>query len=612
MAFIMIICAGSAVYAGGAQEEGKDTGAASARIVSAEGYKVVSDLLFNSSKPVKGGTLRLPLGASPASYNIYSGIDNYGNEVMGAVHDALVEANPVTLAIEPALAESWDISADGKEIVFHLREGVKWSDGEAFTADDVLFTFKNFVMNANAEGSQIGRYTVTPVGGEPTLVELVKVDESTVKFVLPAPIGPFFLSVAASMIFPEHILAPEINPADPGSVNNIWTTDVDPAQIVGTGPFVPTSFVVDQKISLKANPNSWRMDPYGNVLPYVDALEYIIIPNAETWNIRLQSGDIDYIGGFFSKVNPNDFPMLKQDELDGKGIKVYAAQPTKATPSVPHVAFNFQVEGEKGDLLRDVRFRHAMEYSLDRDRIVEEAYNTLAVKLTGTSVLPSNKAFYNEDVEKYRRDFDIDKANALLDEIGIKDTDGDGIREFASGKDVAFVITTSNSGTKDSDISLILKEGAAKAGVKLDLNIVEGSALGGLLWGSGDFEIACRAFGSSPDPGTRKGLWSPVGNLYYVHLDARHQVDGNWEIIEENLYDWEKDVYEAFEKGAVTVDPAERKAAYDVWQEAFAKEAPYIYVVKGMDVVASRDNLGNFFMHDDGLMALTPYTVFKK
>jgi len=96
-----------------------------------------------------------------------------------------------------------------------------------------------------------------------------------------------------------------------------------------------------------------------------------------------------------------------------------------------------------------------------------------------------------------------------------------------------------------------------------------------------------------------------------VNVDAREQVDGNWQIIDENLFDWERDVYEAFERGATTVDPVERKAAYDVWQERYAEYAPYIYVVKGADVVATRDNVGNFFQHPNGLMAISPYTVFK-
>lgn len=608
----MIFALSFNAFAKGGQDSESAAAGTAGNMSSVEGFKVVSELLFESGQPVQGGVLRLPLAASPVTYNYYATIDNNTYEVMGNVLDSLVESNPVTLALEPSLAESYEISANGTEIVFNLRKGVKWSDGEDFTADDVVFSFENFVMNANAEASQIGRFTFTLPGGEQEKVQWLKVDDLTVKAVLPAPNGPFFLSVAAAKILPEHIVAPLIDPADPGSVNNIWTTDSDPAGIVGTGPFVPEDFIVDQKITLKANPHSWRMDPYGNVLPYVDSLDYLIMPNKDSWTIRLQAGDIDYIGGFFSKVSPADYPTLKQDELDGKGIRIFAAQPTKPTPSVPHVAFNFDLEGEKGDLLRDIRFRHAMEYALDRDRVVEEVYNTLAVKLTGTSVIPSNKAFYNEEVERFRRDFNIARANALLDEIGLKDSNGDGIREFASGADVEFIVTTSQSGTGDSDISLILAEGAAQAGVKLVLNIVEGSALGGLLWGSGDFEIACRAFGSSPDPGTRRGLWSPVGNLYYVHRSAREQVDGNWQIIEENLYDWEKDVYEAFETGAVTVDPDARKAAYDVWQLRYAEYAPYIYVVKGMDILASRDELGNFFQHPDGLMAVSPYTVYQK
>ena len=260
---------------------------------------------------------------------------------------------------------------------------MEWSDGEPFTADDVIFTFENFLLNRFAEGNSIARFTL---GGE--LVQFSKVDDRTIRAELPTSYGAFYMVLTAALIYPEHILADKIDPNDPGSVNNVWTTDTDPAEIVATGPYMLQDYVVDQKVTLAANPRSWKMDPGGNVLPYVDTLEYLILPNRETHAAQLIGGEIDYIAGMTTKVSPADYPFLKQAELDGENIVVYAASPTNPTPSPLHIGFNFDVDDpELAELFNSHEFRVAMEHALDRERVIEEVYNSLAV-LGGTPVLP--------------------------------------------------------------------------------------------------------------------------------------------------------------------------------------------------------------------------------
>src|SRR5690625_3536567 len=119
--------------------------------------KVVSDVMFEEEGQY-GGELTLSLGSSPRSFNYFGTIDGAAYAVMENILDTLVEPNQVTNEIEPALASSWDVSEDGREVIFHLREGVRWSDGVPFTADDVVFAFQHVIMNPNAEGNARERF----------------------------------------------------------------------------------------------------------------------------------------------------------------------------------------------------------------------------------------------------------------------------------------------------------------------------------------------------------------------------------------------------------------------------------------------------------------------
>jgi len=558
----------------------------------------VMDDLFTPEKPKMGGELTISLNSAPQSFNHYGALDNAVYEILGQVLTPLVEMNPITLKIEPALAESWDFSDDGKEVTFHLRD-IEWSDGHQFDADDVIYSMKYFIMNKFAEGNQIARFTI---GGE--RVKWVKVDDMTVKAILPDSYGAFFTVVAQAVIMPQHKVEGLFDEDDLGSVNNLWTTDVDLDEIVGTGPFVINSYNVDQKVTLEKNPNYWKVDKWGNRLPYFDRLVYLIIKDPEVAVAKLMSGELDYL-----KITSKDFPTLKQKELSGADFTVYRGQPTKPTPSPMHITFNFDAEDENlKEIFRNDDFRRAMEYALDRDRIIEEVFNTLAVK-GGVPVLPSNKAFYNPKIEDIRRSFDLSKASDLLDSIGLKDIDNDGIREMKNGEDFSFVFLTKNE-QDFQDVAYLYTEDLKSIGIDVSLQILDGGLTAQKAL-SGNYEAAMMAFGNQPDPQLRKAIWQPGNPLYYNHLSTMDKEDRS--AIKSEMYDWELEVWDAFEKGQVTMDQDIRKGYYDRWQEIYAEYVPFIYVLKGMDLMAAQDDLGNFYQQDNfGTITYLVYTLFRK
>ncbi|MGD9908346.1 MAG: ABC transporter substrate-binding protein [Mesotoga sp.] len=559
---------------------------------------VEDSLLTPDPNPRMGGTLYLALTGSPQSFNFYGTLDSNAYSVAGQMLTGLVEAHPVTSAIRPALAESWEVSKDNKEVTFHLRD-VKWSDGVPLTADDVIFTFEHFVMNPVARGNSVARFTI-----EAKPIEWVKVDDSTVKAILPAPYAAFFTVLSHAYIYPSHALESKIDKNRPDSVNDVWLTNTPLNEIPANGPFMLSEYIIDQKVVMTKNPNYWKVDEYGNKLPYVDKIEYLVVSDAQVRLAKFMAGELDYMA-----VSGNDFPILKERELAGGPFRVFLAEPTQPTPSPIHIAFNFDVENPKlREVFRTTEFRQAMEYALDRERIIDEVYNGLAV-LGGVPVLPSNKAFYNPKIEEIRRPFNLAEAARILDELGLKDNDGDGFREYPDGTKFEFVLTLQSSPQEYQDIAYIYSQDLQSIGVKVNLQILD-SSLTGQMFGAGSFEAGIRAFGNQPDPQLRKAIWQPGTQLYYWHRTTRDP-DTNLPIME-NMLDWEKRVYELFEKGQVAMDPVERKSYYDEWQEIYAEYLPVIFVCKGMNLYAANKSLGNVEQNEEGLLSYSSWTVFKK
>jgi len=559
---------------------------------------VEDSMLTPDPNPRMGGTLYLALTGSPQSFNFYGTLDSNAYSVAGQMLTGLVEAHPVTSAIRPALAESWEVSEDNKEVTFHLRD-VKWSDGVPLTADDVIFTFEHFVMNPVARGNSVARFTI-----EAKPIEWVKVDDSTVKAILPAPYAAFFTVLSHAYIYPSHALESKIDKNRPDSVNDVWLTNTPLNEIPANGPFMLSEYIIDQKVVMTKNPNYWKVDEYGNKLPYVDKIEYLVVSDAQVRLAKFMAGELDYMA-----VSGNDFPILKERELAGGPFRVFLAEPTQPTPSPIHIAFNFDVENPKlREVFRTTEFRQAMEYALDRERIIDEVYNGLAV-LGGVPVLPSNKAFYNPKIEEIRRPFNLAEAARILDELGLKDNDGDGFREYPDGTKFEFVLTLQSSPQEYQDIAYIYSQDLQSIGVKVNLQILD-SSLTGQMFGAGSFEAGIRAFGNQPDPQLRKAIWQPGTQLYYWHRTTRDP-DTNLPIME-NMLDWEKRVYELFEKGQVAMDPVERKSYYDEWQEIYAEYLPVIFVCKGMNLYAANKSLGNVEQNEEGLLSYSSWTVFKK
>lgn len=560
--------------------------------------QTVDEVLFQEIGDY-GGTLTLSLTSAPLSFNYFGVIDAASYTVLGNVFDPLIGVNPVTYELVPALAESWEVLEEENAVIFHLRPGVTWHDGEPFTADDVIFTFDNIIMNENARGNETARFTL----GE-EVVTLEKIDDLTVRANLPVPYGAFFQVVSHALMMPEHKLADKVatlNPdLEPGDFNKAWTTGTPLSEIVGTGPFVLSEYVPDQKVTLQRNPNYWKVDPEGNQLPYVDTLEYLIVPSTEIEQAQFIAGQIDALA-----ISGAQFPDLKSQAVAGADFAVLRGQALFGSP--PHWAFNWDTDNEAlAEVFQQEQFRKAMAYVLDRTRIIEDVFNTLASR-PGTPVAPTS-SFYNPEVEQYFVEQDLEQAAALLDELGYTDTDGDGVRNISPEQELEFSITSYVESTVYPPIATILQNDLKQVGVKANLDLIQNNLVFERAL-SGDFETMLLGFGNQPDPQLRKAIWQPGRDLYYWHLGL---IGEDGQPLYDQMTDWEQEIFDIFEEAQATLDQEKRNALYDRWQVLYAQHLPVIFIAKSDDLAAVHDWVGNYFVTDDNKIAYTNFTVFIK
>ena len=521
-----------------------------------------------------GGTYTLPLGDNPSTFNYYGAIDNNTYVVLNNVLESLVEYNLATYKLEPGLAESWTTSKDGKVWTFKLRKGVKWHDGQNFDADDVVFTYNNIILNPGVRANQIPNLTF---GGQPVKVE--KVDDYTVRMTLSQAAGAF-LQPLRTFIFPQHVFA-KVDPLkNPEAFMKLWSTD-RAADVVGTGPFKLSGYVTGQKVTLVKNPNYWKVDTKGQKLPYLDRLEYLIVrdPNAQV--TQFLAGNLNQIN-----INGAQFPDLKQKEVAGANFKIQRSKALFGSP--PHWSFNFDAKDPAlAKVFRDLRFRQAMQMAVNRPRIMDDIYNTIAV-LPGHGVAPISEFYVNTTAQLGK--FDLKGAAARLDAMGIKDTDRDGVRNLPGGKNLEFDVVYGTDSTIYPPLITILQNDLKSIGVKINPKGILVSNL--LSTGmSGNFESMILAFGDQPDPQLRREIWQPGQALHYWHLSTRDK-DGKPNFAA--LFPWEKRIYDIFDQGATITNPVKRKALYGEWQMLFAKNLPVIMIAKADNLAAVSNKVGNF------------------
>lgn len=363
-----------------------------------------------------------------------------GSSKVGMIFDSLVERDEI--GIIPWLAENWDVSPDGTEYTFHLREGVMWSDGTPLTANDVKFTFGYEQENVPISG-----------GIESGVIDNVQVvDANTVKFVLNQPVSTFLYKLTSFKIIPEHIYK---NVTDPASF-------LDPQAVTGTGPFTLDKYNKEHgTYRFVANGDFWG--------PEVAVKSVEFIPVSDSL-IAFEQGQID-----FTSISPDTLDRFTSDP----NIRI-VQQPA-------FWGYQFYFNMQKCPELDDSRIRQAFAYAIDRDELVKKIARD-AGKAGKMGILPEDHVWYNPDQPEYA--YNPDKAGTLLDESGWTDTDGDGVRD-KNGEKLSYVLSLSSGEVR---IGELIKERLREVGIDIQVKALESKSRDSNLK-NGDFELLISGFG---------------------------------------------------------------------------------------------------------------------
>ncbi|AFZ09010.1 extracellular solute-binding protein family 5 [Oscillatoria nigro-viridis PCC 7112] len=549
----------------------------------------IATVTLSACTPVRSTNLAnrliVPTPSGPATFNYPLNQSAYS--VFGYMYDGLINENGLTSKLEPGLAESWEVSKDGKKIVFTLREGLKWSDGEPMTADDIIFSYEKIYFNDKIPS---GLKDTLRVGMSRQFPKVKKIDSRRVEFSVAEPFAPFIRYAGGIPILPAHILqeAAENTDAD-GKPKFLatWGTDTDPKKIVGNGQYRMLSYTPNQRVVLERNPYFWRKDAEGNPQPYIQQIVWQIIENTDNQMLNFRSGDLDTL-----TVEPEVFPLLKREEKRGK-YTVFNGGPD--TGSV-FMCFNLNkgrnaqnqpfVDPVKSRWFASKEFRQAIAYGINRSAMTNNIYRGLGAPLH--SPIPPQSPFYlspEQGLKTYS--YDRQKAKELLLSAGFK-YNSEGQLLDAEGNKVRFTLLMAAGKKVREQMGTQIKQDLGKLGMQIDTQFLSFNTYVEKLRLTRNWDTYLGGFTGGTEPHSGYNIWSVNGTLHSFNQgpQAGEPPIKGWKVD-----DWEQKIDDLYVKASQELDEAKRKEIYGETQRIIAEQVPFIYMVNPLTFEAVRDRV---------------------
>lgn len=514
-----------------------------------------------------GGSLVSTLLGDPKTFNPILAQESSSSAVTdGYIFEGLVTRNGVSTKIEPELAKDWKISEDGRRYIFKLRQGVQWSDGREFTADDVIFTL-NLISDPEIPSSS---RDVMLIKGE--FPEYKKLSKYKVQFKLPEAFAPFMNNMTLP-ILPQHKLKEKW---ENGHFNQSWGINTPPKEIVGTGPFKLAEYKNGERVVMLKNELYWRQDPAGRTLPYIERWIRIISENQETDSLLFENATTDYLAlrgidykRFSEMAAGNDFSIIDAGPTFSTNFLVFNLNPDN--PKLSSQPWKYE-------WFSNLHFRRAVAYAFDKKTMINQV---LAAKGTKqwSPISQANKNFYNQDIKKYPYNLaaakkELEKAAFYWDHNGQLFDENNNQVEFN-------ILTNAGNSTRESLINIIASE-LRELGMKINARPVEFNKLVSKLNNEFDYDTILIGLTGGVEPHAGTNVWTSSGHLHM------------WNPLQEKpATEWEAEIDHLFKEAAAAQSTAERKKYYDQFQQIVAEKLPVIYTVVPNSLYAIRDRLKN-------------------
>jgi len=415
------------------------------------------------------------------------------------------------------LAERWEVLDDGLTIIFYLRRGVVWHDGEPFTAEDVKFTFRT-ILDPAVGSPYISAFQ--------DIKDIRVIDDLTVAFEYKQPYAPALLKLGMGVI-PKHLFEGEKDLRKSPYARSP----------VGTGPYRFSVWKSGQYMVLEENPEYFEHVP--GIKRYVTR----IIPDQSVEFLELISGEVDSM-----QLNPYQFRYRSETPEFKKRIAKYKY----LAPSYTYIGYNM-----KDPILSDKRVRKALSYAIDKKQIIDSVLLGLGEDCTGP--FRKESVYYDDSVVLYG--YDSVRARELLREAGWRDTDADGVLD-KDGQEFRIKLVTNQGNQTREDVATIVQSQWGKLGIKTEIQVIAWAAFLDQFVDKKNFQAVILGWSLPLDPDCYT-VWhsesSGPGGLNFVSYT-------------------DEGVDELIEEGRRQFDPEVRKNIYHRIHRMIAEDAPYTFL----------------------------------
>ncbi len=520
-----------------------------------------------------GGELVIStIGEGPKTFNPCNTKDATSSSMAGILYDGLLTTNPVNGKVEPLLAKSFEIA--GNDYIIHLRHGIKWTDNTPITADDVMYTYEDVVFKGLGNPSTMDAMMI-----DGKLPQITKVDDYTVKFTTLKPFAPFLRQLSYPIV-PKHYFKQY---SDKGAdvFNAFLSPNTKPDSIVSSGAFKLKEYVAAQRVIFVRNPNYYKINTEAKQLPYLDKLVYLIVGDTNNEILKFEAKEIDVlslkgdsVARYKGKEKFSDYKIYNLGADTGTLFMVINLNNRKNSSG------KYYVEPKKQKWFRDRDFRAAIDWAIDRKNMVQNVAFGVAEPLFTAESL--NSIYLNKYIKGHPSDKEVSKKSLQKAGFVLRNN----ILYDKDGNRVEFDLYTNAGNLEREALGVMIKQDLEDLGMKVNFKPVEFNSLVNKLTNTFDWDMMIMGLTGSPlEPHDGKNVWTSNGSLHMFNMGASVS----------DISQWEKELNEIFEQGALKLSFEERKPLYDRYQTIIYNERPIIYLYSPTRITAIRSKFGNVF-----------------